>query len=53
MSIIHMLNIADLAFMAGGVGVALLMIVVGARDSQRRDDETGRRPARGRHKFRG
>lgn len=32
MSIIHILNVADYAFMSAGVGVALLMILVGAND---------------------
>lgn len=38
MSIIHILNVADLAFMAAGVAAALLMIVVGARDGARQSD---------------
>lgn len=37
MKIIHILNVADLAFMAAGVGVALLMIIVGGRDDRRRE----------------
>jgi hypothetical protein len=38
MSVIHILNIADLAFMAAGVGMALLLILIGAGDNKRRGD---------------
>lgn len=46
MNIIHILNIADLAFMAAGVGVALVMIVVGARDDRRHDEEEAAKAVR-------
>lgn len=38
MNIIHMLNLADLAFMAAGVGVALLLMLVNASDDKHRGD---------------
>ena len=38
MKILHMLNVADLAFMAAGLAAALLMIMVGARDDRRGGD---------------
>lgn len=38
MNFVHILNVADLAFMAAGVGVALLLILVGASDGKRRSD---------------
>jgi hypothetical protein len=38
MNIVHILNVADLAFMAAGVGVALLLILVGASDGGRQND---------------
>jgi hypothetical protein len=37
MNILHILNVADLAFMAAGVGIALLLIVVGGNDGHRSD----------------
>ena len=39
MAILHLLNIADVFFMAAGVGVALLMIVMGG-DERRQADRT-------------
>lgn len=38
MNILHILNVADLAFMAAGVGIALLLIVVGGGDDRHRSD---------------
>ena len=38
MNIIHILNLADLAFMAAGVGVAVLLMLVGASDGKRQSD---------------
>jgi hypothetical protein len=38
MAILHLLNIADLFFMAAGVGVALLMIAMGGNDERRKTD---------------
>jgi hypothetical protein len=38
MNVLHMLNVADFAFMAVGVAVALLLIVVGGSDNKRRSD---------------
>jgi len=38
MSILHLLNIADVAFMAAGVAVALLMIVMGDSEERRKTD---------------
>lgn len=38
MSFIHILNLADFAFIAAGVGVALLLILIGANDDRRRSD---------------
>jgi len=37
MTIIRILNLGDLVFMAAGVGAALLMIVVSASDERRKD----------------
>jgi hypothetical protein len=38
MAIFHLLNIADLFFMAAGVGIALLMIAMGGHDERRKTD---------------
>jgi len=38
MNIVHILNLADLAFMAAGVGVAVLLMLVGASDDKRRSE---------------
>ena len=38
MNIVHMLNVADLAFMAAGVGIALLLNVVRGNDDRHRHD---------------
>lgn len=38
MSILHLLNIADYAFMAAGVAVALLMISMGNSEERRKTD---------------
>ena len=38
MKILHLLNIADLFFMALGLAVAILMIVMGGADVRRRSD---------------
>lgn len=40
MRILHILNVADFAFMAVGVGVALLIIVVSARDNPNREKDS-------------
>jgi hypothetical protein len=37
-SILHLLNIADYFFMAAGVAVALLMIVMGGNEERRGSD---------------
>lgn len=48
MKIIQLLNVADLAFMAAGVGIALVMIMVGARDDRRSEEKPGAKTARAR-----
>lgn len=46
MNIIHALNVADFAFMAAGVGAAVLMIIVGGQDERRHNEEASRSPGR-------
>lgn len=41
MAIFHTLNIADLFFMAAGLAVAILMIVMGDSDERRKTDRLG------------
>lgn len=43
MAIFHTLNIADLFFMAAGLAVAILMIVMGDSDERRKTDRLGAR----------
>jgi len=38
MNIVHILNVADLAFMAAGVGIALVLIIVGGNDDRPTSD---------------
>jgi hypothetical protein len=45
MSILHLLNIADFVFMAAGVAVALLMIVMGDSEERRKTDRLGQEEA--------
>ena len=41
MNLLRLLNVADYAFMAGGLGVALLMIAMGGSEERRKDDRQG------------
>jgi len=38
MNILHILNVADYAFMAAGVAVALLIMVIGGSEERRKVD---------------
>jgi hypothetical protein len=46
MNLLRLLNVADYAFMAGGLGVALLMIAMGGSEERRQDDRVGSLKAR-------